>query len=160
MSDLEWTIRQCDGHVEIGDLPVVEADAVQLRQIFQNLISNSLKYRREGERPVIKVHGSLNGAAVEVTVEDNGIGFNEEYTDRIFKPFQRLHGRSAYDGIGMGLAICRKIIERHGGSITARSVPGEVVRRSWSACLQCNPCTENSRGRLRTTGGCIKADSD
>ena len=125
VNDLEWTFKECNGCVEIGDLPVVEADAVQMRQVFQNLISNSLKYRRENAQPLIRVHGVLEAGIAKIYVEDNGIGFKEEYLDRIFKPFHRLHGRSAYEGIGMGLAICRKIIERHGGGITASSVPGE-----------------------------------
>ncbi|MEN6487161.1 MAG: PAS domain-containing protein, partial [Syntrophobacteraceae bacterium] len=109
VSDLEWSLKKCGGRVEIGDLPAVEADDVQMRQLFQNLIANSLKYRKSDERPVIRVYGSKAGETAEVSVEDNGIGFSEEYADRIFKPFHRLHGRSAYEGTGMGLAICRKI---------------------------------------------------
>ena len=125
VEDLELAIQRCGGRVEIKNLPIIEADAVQMRQLFQNLISNGLKYCREGEEPSVRVSGRKDGGHVEIDVEDNGIGFDERYLDRIFKPFQRLHNHAAYKGTGMGLAICRKIIERHGGSITARSVPGK-----------------------------------
>jgi signal transduction histidine kinase len=97
-----------------------------MRQLFQNLIANGLKYRGE-EKPVIKVYSkSFNAVPFwEIRVQDNGIGFDEAYIDKIFRPFQRLHGKDApYEGTGMGLAICRRIVERHGGSITAKSTPG------------------------------------
>lgn len=125
VSDLEWAIEKYDGRIEIGELPSIEGDAVQMRQVFQNLISNSLKYRRENEDPVVRIHGRVMDDTAEIFVEDNAIGFEERYLDRIFKPFQRLHGRSEYEGIGMGLAICRRIVERHRGSITAVSKPGK-----------------------------------
>lgn len=125
VSDLELSLRRAGGTVEIGQMPTIDADAVQMRQLFQNLIGNSIRYCRDCERPVIKVHGSTGGGICKLFVEDNGMGFEEKYVDRIFKPFQQLHGKSAgYGGTGMGLAICRKIVERHGGSITARSIPG------------------------------------
>ena len=97
-----------------------------MRQLFQNLIGNGLKYRGE-EKPVVRVYSNLCGDSFwEIHVSDNGIGFDERYLDKIFKPFQRLHGKEApYEGTGMGLAICRRIVERHGGSITARSEPGK-----------------------------------
>ena len=125
LEDLEVTIFRCRGRVEVGNLPVIEADAVQMRQLFQNLISNGLKYRREGEDPSVRVSSRTCGGKVEIDVKDNGIGFDEKYLDRIFKPFQRLHSHADYKGTGMGLAICRKIVERHGGSITAGSAPGK-----------------------------------
>lgn len=122
----------------MGDLPTIDADPTQVRQLLQNLIGNGLKFHRENEAPVVKVHGTLwndqdghgGGAnqAVErcqITVEDNGIGFDEEYADRIFGVFQRLHGRKEYEGSGIGLSVCRKIAERHGGSIIAKSAPGK-----------------------------------
>jgi signal transduction histidine kinase len=107
-----------------------------MRQLFQNLIGNALKFHRPGVPPVVRVAaaglepGGGNGDGVagpryQVTIADNGIGFEEEYLDRIFQLFQRLHGRAEYEGTGMGLAICRKIVERHGGQITARSSPGQ-----------------------------------
>jgi signal transduction histidine kinase len=104
----------------------VYGDENQLEQLFQNLLSNSLKYRKEQVPPEIKIKGEmlLNGY-YQVVIQDNGIGFKEEYLDRIFRPFERLHGESQYAGTGMGLAICKKIIERHGGQITASSIEGE-----------------------------------
>jgi signal transduction histidine kinase len=135
ISDLSVRIEQTGGQVKVGALPVIEASPNQMRQLFQNLLSNALKFHGE-ERPLIKVSGrkrdhrlpkaeGINEPCVEILVEDNGIGFDEKYLDRIFLPFQRLHGRSHYEGTGIGLAICRKIVERHGGTITARSIPGK-----------------------------------
>lgn len=125
VNDLELVIKKVGGSIEIGELPKIDADPVQIRQLFQNLVSNSMKYCKDCEKPEVKIHGHINGAICEIFVEDNGIGFEEQYIDRIFKPFQRLHGRGHnYEGTGMGLAICRKIVERHRGSITAKSTPG------------------------------------
>lgn len=124
--DLECAIKKTGSGIEIGELPQIDADPVQIRQLLQNLISNSIKYSNDGERPVVKIHGRSSGTGCTIFIEDNGIGFEEQYVDRIFRPFQRLHGRSdKFEGIGMGLAICRKIVERHKGSITARSTPGQ-----------------------------------
>jgi len=124
--DLEVLIEETRARIEIGELPTIEADAVQMRQLFRNLIANSIKYRGK-DIPVVKVYAdkpNCNGF-YEILVEDNGMGFDECYLDKMFKPFQRLHGMSApYEGTGMGLAICRRIVERHEGSITARSEPG------------------------------------
>jgi len=132
--DLDARVAQTGGRIEIGDLPTIHADPTQMRQLLQNLIGNGLKFHRDGVPPVIRVRGHRSAPAeadaparplpFEILVEDNGIGFDEKYLDRIFNVFQRLHGRSEYEGTGMGLAICRKIIERHGGAITARSAPG------------------------------------
>jgi PAS domain S-box-containing protein len=127
LSDLEVRIEKTGATIILDELPMLEADPTQMRQLFQNLVGNALKFHKEGEKPVVRVHCFPEGAgAYTFTIEDNGIGFDEEYLDKIFAPFQRLHGRSSpYEGTGMGLAICRKIVERHGGSITARSVPGK-----------------------------------
>ena len=138
VSDLEVTIQQASGRVEVGDLPTIEGDPTQIRQLLQNLIGNGLKFRRPDEPPVVKIHSDLrigttkNGdsdcpddAICQIVVEDNGIGFDEKYLDRIFTVFQRLHGRDQYEGTGVGLAVCRKIAQRHGGTITAKSVPGQ-----------------------------------
>ncbi len=136
VSDLEARIQQADGRVEVGSLATVHADPLQMRQLLQNLIANGLKFHRPGVPPVVRVEGRfLDGNApdgdsrtepsYEITVSDNGIGFEEVYLDRIFELFQRLHGRNEYEGTGIGLAICRKIVERHGGTITARSTPGQ-----------------------------------
>ncbi len=121
----EASLKETGCKVEIHDLPMIEADESQMLQLFQNLIGNALKYR-SGDTPSIKVYRGMEGKTTcEICVEDNGIGFEQRYAERIFKPFQRLHGRAEYDGTGMGLAICRKIVERHGGSIRAESEPGK-----------------------------------
>jgi two-component system, NtrC family, sensor kinase len=117
--------------VEIGPLPTVDADKLQMRQLLQNLIANALKFRKPEEAPEVHIAGRLNGAPVaaesmwEIEVRDNGIGFENQYRDRIFNMFERLHGRNEYEGTGMGLAICRRIVERHNGTIVAKSAPGE-----------------------------------
>lgn len=140
VSDLEAQIRRESGHVDIGELPSIEADPTQMRQLLQNLISNALKFHVEGEPPLVRVRGRLlsdgqkegstdSGEQLcQITVEDNGIGFAEEYSERIFTIFQRLNGRSAYEGTGIGLAVCRKIAERHRGTVTAASTPGHGAR--------------------------------
>ncbi len=140
IGDLEARIEQTGGAVAVSDLPEIDADAIQMRQLLQNLIGNGLKFSRAGVAPRVEVRGRIvpgaNGGApthgaanhaekFELTVADNGIGFDEKYLDRIFTVFQRLHGRSEYEGTGIGLAVCRKIAERHGGGITATSRPGE-----------------------------------
>jgi light-regulated signal transduction histidine kinase (bacteriophytochrome) len=129
VADLEMRIQDAKGRVEIGALPAIWGDRGQMAQLFQNLIGNGLKFRKPGESPVVKIESQpqmlANGAAGwQISVEDNGIGFDEKYRDRIFQIFQRLHGRNEYEGTGIGLAICRKIVDRHGGSVTANSSPG------------------------------------
>ncbi|AFZ16190.1 PAS domain S-box protein [Allocoleopsis franciscana] len=136
LSDLEVSIQQANGRIEVGELPILEADPIQMRQLLQNLIGNALKFYRQEEPPIIKIYSQqltdwerqptqgLNRIErCQIFIEDNGIGFDEKYLDRIFNAFQRLHGRSEYEGTGMGLAICRKIVERHDGTITAQSSP-------------------------------------
>lgn len=126
LSDLEARIERSAGRVEVGDLPTIDADPTQMRQLLQNLISNALKFHRENEPPVVKVRGKiLRGESCELVVEDNGIGFDEKYRERIFGIFERLHGRNEYEGTGVGLSICKEIVERHGGSIKVRSAPGQ-----------------------------------
>ncbi|HVJ87525.1 MAG TPA: CHASE3 domain-containing protein [Caulifigura sp.] len=128
VGDLEGRLQQTQGLVELGELPEIEADPTQMRQLFQNLIGNALKFHRDGVPPVVRVSAAQSESLPEnvtLTVADNGIGFEEQYLDRIFEVFQRLHGRNEFEGTGIGLAICRKIVERHGGSITARSKPGD-----------------------------------
>ncbi len=124
LSDLQTLIERTGGRVEVGELPSVEADPTQMRQLLQNLISNALKFHREGEPPLVKVRGKAEDGLCEIEVEDNGIGFEEKHLGRIFTIFERLHGRGEYEGTGVGLAVCKKIVERHGGSITAVSEPG------------------------------------
>lgn len=134
-SDLAVRIQSSGGRVEVGDLPTVEADGMMMRQLLLNLVGNAVKFQRPGVPPVVTVAGRvLDGdeapatedvqAWAELTVRDNGIGFEAKHAERIFAPFQRLHGRGEYEGTGMGLAICRRIAERHGGTLTARGQPG------------------------------------
>jgi len=124
LADLETRVEQTGGRVELGDLPVIEADATQMRQLLQNLVANALKFHRPDAPPVVKVTCERAGDTVRLLVADSGIGFDEKYLDRIFTIFQRLHGREEYEGTGVGLAVCRKIAHRHNGTITARSQPG------------------------------------
>ena len=122
LSDLEVRIEQTHGKVIVQDLPEIEADYSQIRQLFQNLISNGLKFHRKDQNPVIQVScKNIGNEKVEISFSDNGIGFDEKYLDKIFTIFQRLHGRHEYEGTGVGLAVCRRIVERHGGNITAQS---------------------------------------
>lgn len=135
LADLEVHVEQTGACVELSLLPRIDADPVQMQQLFSNLISNSLKFHKPGEKPAIKISSrSLNdwtpddtssaNTFCQVVVRDDGIGFDERHLDRIFKVFQRLHSRSEYEGSGIGLAICRKIVQRHAGHITAKSSPG------------------------------------
>jgi len=122
---LTLQIAKTEGKVEISDLPAIEAVPSQMRQLFQNLISNALKFRGD-KAPCVRIYSQpADPGCCSICVEDNGIGFDETYLEVIFRPFQRLHGRSEYEGTGMGLAICKKIVERHNGSISAKSKPGE-----------------------------------
>ena len=138
VEDLGARIDNTNATVDVEGLTTIDADSTQMRQLLQNLIANALKFHRPDVPPIVKVRGSIvharNGndpqdgdgqAMFRITVEDNGIGFEEKYGDRIFTIFQRLHGRREYEGTGVGLAVCRKIAERHGGSITANGVPGQ-----------------------------------
>ncbi len=138
VSDLEEQIGQLQGMVEVGKLPTIQADPLQMRQLIQNLIANALKYHREGVPPVVNIsghyaHGPENRKAGQsptdeqcrVVVEDNGVGFDDKYAERIFGIFQRLYPRDVYEGTGIGLAICRRIAERHGGTIVAHGVPNQ-----------------------------------
>jgi len=119
LEDLETRIVETQGTIKVKSLPVIETDSMQMYQLFLNLIGNGLKFHREGVAPVINLDGSRNDDGMwEITVEDNGIGIEEKYVDKIFKPFERLHGRGTYEGTGIGLTICNKIVTRHGGQIS------------------------------------------
>ncbi|MEX0745450.1 MAG: CHASE domain-containing protein [Phycisphaeraceae bacterium] len=135
MSDLELRIRETDGKVRVQELPTLNADPLQMRQLFQNLIGNGLKFHRPDQRPRVEVFAETNGRAesdgqppqpgCRLFVRDHGIGIESKYESRIFVPFQRLHGRdSPYQGTGIGLAVCRKIADRHGGTIRVENTPG------------------------------------
>jgi len=133
--DLEAQIQVTQGTVEIGTLPIIEADPLQMRQMLQNLMGNALKFHHPGRPPALKLYAELqpDPEALQEPIEqrcmlfvqDNGIGFDEKYLDRIFTVFQRLHGKKDYEGTGIGLAVVRKIVERHQGTITAHSAVGE-----------------------------------
>jgi PAS domain S-box-containing protein len=138
MLDLEVAIEQAGATVNVGPLPEIYADAMQMRQLFQNLISNALKFHSPEVRPEIFISAKIldeydpfrdpsttDRPRCEIRVRDNGIGFDEEFADQIFTIFQRLHGRTEYEGTGVGLAVCRKITDRHGGAIVAQAKTGQ-----------------------------------
>jgi PAS domain S-box-containing protein len=149
LGDLEVRIEQSKAQIKLGELPTIEADPMQMRQLMLNLIGNALKFQPSGGAPVVKIGARLfdsqsakdtdllkrqlanghqpapPGQLCEITVQDNGIGFEEKYLDKIFAVFQRLHGRTEYEGTGVGLAVCRRIVDRHGGHITATSQLGQ-----------------------------------
>ncbi len=125
LSDLEVLIDQSEADISVAQLPVVEADSGQMHRLFQNLISNACKFVPEGEKPVVKIYTDHSiQDAVTIHFEDQGIGFDEDQLEMAFTAFQRLQGRK-YEGSGIGLAVCKRIVENHGGSITARSRPGK-----------------------------------
>jgi len=134
LSDLEVRIEKTGATIEVGDLPKIEADPMQMRQLLQNLIGNALKFHPPNAKPIVRIHADLiagdfaEGPLCQLIVQDNGIGFDEKYLDKIFAVFQRLHGRQEYEGTGIGLAVCRRIEDRHKGSITARSQPGQGAK--------------------------------
>jgi signal transduction histidine kinase len=145
VGDLETAIADAGGRVDVGELPVIEADGLQMRRLMQNLLGNALKFRRKDEPPLVRISASARAHDMwTILVNDNGIGFKEEHRDRIFRMFERLHTREQYEGSGVGLAICRRIVERHGGTIAATSTTDQgttftvtlpatqAERESWS----------------------------
>lgn len=131
LRNLENAIAESGAIVDVGPLPTIEGDAAHLELVFQNMVSNAIKYRRSDVPPLIHIQSESvpapppdDRAWISVRVVDNGIGFEQEYARRIFRPFERLHGRGDYEGSGVGLSICQRVIELHGGSITATSKPG------------------------------------
>ncbi|WP_339721126.1 ATP-binding protein [uncultured Paraglaciecola sp.] len=131
LSDLEIAIEESHSQITVDELPIVKGDKGQMYQLFLNLLSNAIKFRKPDVAPQISIkytqsesYDALTERAVKwhvITLTDNGIGFEQEFADKIFVPFQRLHGRSEYKGTGIGLAVCRRIVERHGGTISAKS---------------------------------------
>ena len=140
LNDLETAIDDKQAVVTVEPLPILNGDAPQLRQLFQNLIGNALKFAKPGEPPVVYVTahliagrdadvpvsaGDQNRLFYQIDVRDNGIGFEAQHAERIFQVFQRLHGRNSYEGTGIGLAIVQKVVENHQGYIRAESRPGQ-----------------------------------
>jgi PAS domain S-box-containing protein len=125
LEDLEISIRESKAKVEAGPLPTVAADETQMRQLLQNLIGNALKYKKPDVPPHVRIRGTKHedSNAWRIEISDNGIGFDPQYAERIFGIFERLHTRDRYEGTGVGLAVCRRIVERHGGNITAEGRP-------------------------------------
>lgn len=134
LDDLDYAIEETNADIHIDPLPTIDADGPQMAQVFMNLMTNSLKFHPAGVRPEIRVTNETHLSSplpederewCRLQFADKGIGFDAHYAERVFSLFQRLHGRDEYSGTGIGLALCRKIIERHGGTITAQSAPGE-----------------------------------
>ncbi|GAB2525931.1 hypothetical protein GCM10027085_15170 [Spirosoma aerophilum] len=140
LTDLEVVINETSAQVKVNPLPTVPGDSMQLGQLFQNLLSNALKFHQTGVAPMIEIKASILTADSlpsgvtpvrkettyhQIEVIDNGIGFDEKYLHQLFQVFQRLHGRNTYAGTGIGLAICEKVVTNHGGAITASSRPGQ-----------------------------------
>jgi light-regulated signal transduction histidine kinase (bacteriophytochrome) len=130
--DLEIPIQEKQATIDIGQLCVIDGFKLQLGQVFQNLISNSLKFSQPGKAPVITIRSSIirtdEGERCFIQYQDNGIGFRQEYAEKIFEIFQRLHTRDKFEGTGVGLAIVKKIITQHNGEIKAFGKDGEGVR--------------------------------
>ncbi|MCH6574558.1 MAG: hypothetical protein IH795_05040, partial [Bacteroidetes bacterium] len=118
-------IDKTKAKVEKGNLPIVMGDHFLLRQLFQNLIGNALKFTKVGCPPIVKIKSYNNNGSFVIVVQDEGIGFNTSYLNNMFKPFKKLHGKDQYEGTGMGLTICMKIVRLHRGQLTAKSKPGE-----------------------------------
>ncbi len=151
LGDLEKRLADSGGAVVVEDLPAIYAVARQMQQLFQNLIGNALKFAKPGVVPAVRIAcRRLDNQELEITVSDNGIGFDEKYLDKIFMPFQRLHSRDEYEGTGIGLAICRKIAIRHGGVLTAQSQVGQGA--TFIIRLPTEP-------RMRDTAGGGEADA-
>jgi PAS domain S-box-containing protein len=124
LDNLTFHVQQTGAQVALGELPPVPGDRVQLTQLFQNLLSNAIKFHKDGVPPRVQVDAVDDGGVVVFRVKDNGIGLDARFSQRIFQLFQRLHGREEYGGTGIGLAVCKKIVERHGGHMWVESSPG------------------------------------
>jgi signal transduction histidine kinase len=122
LANLELRIRETGAQIDVGPLPSVVADQTQLSQVFQNLVGNGIKFNRTGS-PRVAVSARTDGSMVEFTVEDNGIGISQEFSERVFVIFQRLNTRAEFPGTGIGLAVCRRIVDRHGGRIWFEAAP-------------------------------------
>jgi light-regulated signal transduction histidine kinase (bacteriophytochrome) len=157
LGDLEIAIDETSAEISVGDMPVIRGDKSQLEQLFLNLISNALKFQSEGVTPAVNINAEKATESdthdilmadeydwIKITVKDNGIGFEQSFAEKIFAPFQRLHGRSEYKGTGIGLAVCRRIVERHNGQITALSSPGQGATFSIIMPVESDPFGSNN----------------
>jgi signal transduction histidine kinase len=129
LQGLQARVEETDGVIEIGELPHVHADPVQLGRVFQNLIANGLKFAREGVAPEVVIAGEHQDDGWRFEVCDNGIGIDPRHSERVFEMFHRLHSRDTYDGTGLGLALCQRVVERHGGRIWVEPGPSDVGSR-------------------------------
>ena len=132
LTNLAGSIEESGAEIVIEPLPAIAVDASQLVHVFQNLIGNALKFRRKDARAVVRISAKPEETAWRFFVADNGIGIEPKYFERIFQMFQRLHGRDQYDGTGIGLALCKKIVERHGGRIQVESQAGQGATFSFT----------------------------
>jgi PAS domain S-box-containing protein len=132
LMNLSTAIADAKADVNVTVMPTLACDASQLTQVFQNLVSNAIKFRRNGDRPIIKISAHRENGHWALRVADNGIGIDRKYFERIFQMFQRLHGRDEYPGTGIGLALCKKIIERHGGEMSVASEAGRGTTFSFT----------------------------
>ncbi|HKP32784.1 MAG TPA: ATP-binding protein [Chitinophagaceae bacterium] len=125
INDLEISMNEKKAQINVDPLPVIEAIPFQMRQLFQNLLSNALKYVQPGVQPKIKISNYIENGFVKISIRDNGIGFENIYAEKIFQVFQRLESADKFQGTGIGLAVCKKIVENHEGRISAESEPGK-----------------------------------
>lgn len=132
LANLRIAIEEIGAKIDSRELPVVMGDARQLTQLFQNLVGNALKFRKPGQAPRIEIWAERDGGCWRVSVRDDGIGLDPQFSERVFAIFQRLHAREEYEGTGLGLAICKKIVERHGGRIWVESKQGEGAAFSFT----------------------------
>jgi light-regulated signal transduction histidine kinase (bacteriophytochrome) len=132
LMNLSTAIADSKADINVAVLPTLACDASQLTQVFQNLVSNAIKFRRNGDRPIIRISAHRENGHWALRVADNGIGIDRKYFERIFQMFQRLHGRDEYPGTGIGLALCKKIIERHGGEMSVASDAGRGTTFSFT----------------------------
>ena len=131
LNDLERRITESDAEVCVEELPRVAGDETQVRQVFQNLLANAMLYSGE-HSPRVRISAERDGSEWAVSVEDEGIGIEPAHQDQIFEIFERLHSEGEYEGVGIGLALCERIVERHGGGIWVESEPGERTTVSFT----------------------------
>ncbi|TMN46045.1 sensor histidine kinase [Pseudoalteromonas sp. S2755] len=152
LEDLEIAVKDSNASVNAAVLPTIKCDASQIHQLFLNLLSNAIKFRVDGRDPVITIsveNSQLVGQdAYTFVVEDNGVGFDVEYADKIFSPFQRLHDRKKYAGTGIGLTVCRRIVERHGGAISATSEDGKGAKFTITLLVEPTPIIQELKNEL------------